>query len=107
MFEITEGQTWKLEASEPIALVDTIIESLTIQVKQPGNVRSLQCEHKIFFNEMFIENHNPMFNLLEAQRVLENISRLFPSNDADSQISQSQESLAFRNTKFREQQIIK
>ncbi len=56
---------------------------------------------------MFIENHNPMFNLLEAQRVLENISRLFPSNDADSQISQSQESLAFRNTKFREQQIIK
>ena len=107
MFEITEGQTWKLEASEPIDLVDTIIESLTIQVKQPGNVRSLQCEHKIFFNEMFIENHNPMFNLLEAQRVLENISRLFPSNDADSQISQSQESLAFRNTKFREQQIIK
>ena len=54
LFEITEGETWKLEASEPTALIDTIIDNLTISVKQPGNVRSLQCEHKIFFNEMFI-----------------------------------------------------
>jgi hypothetical protein len=66
LFEITEGQTWKLEASEPMALVDLIIENLTIQLKQPGNVRSLQCEHKIFFNDMFVENHNPMATLLEA-----------------------------------------
>ncbi len=66
LFEITEGDTWKLEASEPTALIDTIIDSLTISVKQPGNVRSLQCEHKIFFNELFIENYNPHASLFEA-----------------------------------------
>lgn len=56
LIELTEGRTSLLEASEPGELIDCIIENLNIT---SGAHRILQCEHKIFFSNMFMKHHTP------------------------------------------------
>lgn len=89
-----------LEASEPSELVDCIIENLTIIVNQQTGVKTLGCEHKVFFNTLFINNHVPNLN---RQYQLSQILEM----DGDIKNKQpSVDSLAFRQTTFRNSQIL-
>lgn len=48
-----------LEISEPSQLVDTIIDNLIIATNQQTGVKTLCCEHKVYFNQLFINKHVP------------------------------------------------
>lgn len=56
LIELTEGRTALLEASEPSELIDVIIENLNLT---SGPHRILECEHKVFFSHVFVNQHTP------------------------------------------------
>jgi hypothetical protein len=57
LFELTEGKNQILELNEPTELVENLIDNLTITVNQESGVKTLSCEHKIYFNSYFVGKH--------------------------------------------------
>lgn len=99
LFELTEGHHAILETNEPSQLIDTIIENLTIITNQQTGVKTLACEHKVYFNSIFVSKHVP-----QVQKVAE-IHHLV-KGDAFENAQPSTDSLAFRTTNFRNKQIL-
>jgi hypothetical protein len=83
-----------LEASEPSELIECIIENLNIT---EGAHRILQCEHKVFFSHSFMKTHAPQPISIKQQDKTQSEKSTSAFFKGDS----SQDSLAFRNTAFR------
>jgi len=96
LFELTEGNHSMLEISEPSALIESIIKNLSIALNQKTGSKTLACEHKVYFNSLFINRHIPSqgTQLTKLGKFLEKDGGLINSQP-------SQDSLAFRNTTFR------
>jgi hypothetical protein len=97
LIELTEGQTALLESSEPTELIECIIDNLKI-TQEPHRI--LQCEHKVFFSHIFVKNHNPQpITQKQQDKLMKSPSE--KSASAFFKGEPSQDSLAFRNTAFR------
>ena len=46
-----------LEVNEPSELIETMFENLSITLNQETGVKTLSCEHKVYFNSYFFGNH--------------------------------------------------
>ena len=90
-----------MEASEPSELIECMIDNLNIT---EGAHRILQCEHKVFFSHVFMKTHAPQPIMIKQDKLIKSQSER--STTAFFKGQPSQDSLAFRNTAFRNNQII-
>lgn len=87
-----------LEESEPSLLVDSIIENLSLITNASTGVRTLACEHKVYFNPIFVNKHVPQgLKLGDVNH---------PNKEGFETTQPSTDSLAFRTTNFRNKQIL-
>jgi hypothetical protein len=77
LFELTEGNHTLLEISEPGLLIDLIIENLSLISNKDSGARTLACEHKVYFNEIFVNKHVPLLPKISELQQLTKIDGSF------------------------------